>query len=307
MAVHHTETGANELSFTYYAKSCPTMEAVVHNKVAQWIKTDPTLAPAIIRLHFHDCAIRGCDASILLNHAGSERLAKGSRTLRGFNVINDIKQELERRCPKTVSCADILTSAARDATLKVGGPFWEVPYGRKDGRVSKVKEAELVPMGHENITQLIDFFQARGLNPLDLVVLSGSHTIGRSTCSSFHNRLYNFTSKGKPDPTIDPKYLKFLKKKCRGSTMSKYAPLDATTPTKFDAVYYKNLERRMGLLSTDQLLYSDMRTAPIVAALASQPMLFSQQFAVSMVNLGNVQVLTGNQGEIRTNCNFVNL
>lgn len=58
MAVHHIETGANELSFTYYAKSCPTMEAVVHNKVAKWIKTDPTLSPAIIRLHFHDCAIR---------------------------------------------------------------------------------------------------------------------------------------------------------------------------------------------------------------------------------------------------------
>ncbi|KAM0952166.1 putative peroxidase [Dioscorea sansibarensis] len=306
MAVHHTETGANELSFTHYAKTCPTMEAVVHNKVGQWIERDTTLAPAIIRLHFHDCAIRGCDASILLNHTGSERRAKASKTLRGFNVINDIKQELERRCPKTVSCADILTSAARDATLKVGGPFWEVPYGRKDGRVSKAKEAELVPMGHENITHLIDFFQTRGLNPLDLVVLSGSHTIGRSTCSSFQNRLYNFTSKGKPDPTIDPKYLKFLKKKCRGSTKSKYVHLDATTPTKFDAVYYENLERRMGLLSTDQLLNSDMRTAPIVAALASQPMLFSQQFAVSMVNLGNVQVLTGNRGEIRTNCNFVN-
>lgn len=63
----------------------------------------------------------------------------------------------------------------------------------------------------------------------------------------------------------------------------------------------------MGLLSTDQLLYSDLRTGLIVAALATQPMLFYQQFAVSMVNLGNTQVLTGNgEGEIRTNCNFVN-
>lgn len=63
----------------------------------------------------------------------------------------------------------------------------------------------------------------------------------------------------------------------------------------------------MGLLSTDQLLYSDLRTAPIVTALATQPWLFNRQFAVSMVNLGKTQILTGSdEGEIRTNCNFVN-
>ncbi|XP_058070963.1 peroxidase 7-like [Magnolia sinica] len=293
------------LSFGYYAETCPALEEIVYRNVNGWIDKDYTLGASLIRLHFHDCAIRGCDASILLNHTGSERSAKVSKSLRGFNVIDDIKAEVEQKCPKTVSCADILTAAARDATVKIGGPFWEVPYGRKDGLVSIAKEADMVPMGHENITSLIEFFQSRGLNVLDLVVLSGSHTIGRSTCGSIQDRLYNFKGTGKPDPSIDAKYLNFLKRKCRWA--SEYADLDATTPKTFDSTYYNNLQKNMGLLSTDQLLYSDPQTAPIVSALATQPMLFYQQFGVSMVNVGNMQVLTGkDEGEIRVNCNFVN-
>lgn len=62
----------------------------------------------------------------------------------------------------------------------------------------------------------------------------------------------------------------------------------------------------MGLLSTDQYLYSDSRTRPLVAALATQPHVFDHQFGVSMAKLGNVQVLTGGEGEVRTNCNAVN-
>ncbi|KAG0481570.1 hypothetical protein HPP92_012428 [Vanilla planifolia] len=293
-----------DLSFGFYSRTCPNMEAIVHHKVHNWGARDPTLLPALIRLHFHDCAVRGCDASILLNHAGSERRAKESASLRGFEVLDDIKSEMEKKCPKTVSCADILTAAAREATVKMGGPFWEVPYGRRDGRVSLAKEAALVPMGYENVTHLIELFQSKGLTVLDLVVLSGSHTIGRSTCRSVQERVYNFKGSGKADPTMNGRYLDFLRRKCRWA--SEYVDLDGTTPKKFDSIYYTNLQRRMGLLSTDQLLNSDSRTAPIVAALASQPLLFYQQFAVSMTNMGNVQPLTGDEGEIRTNCNSVN-
>lgn len=228
-----------------------------------------------------------------------------SRTLRGFQVIDDIKAELEKRCPRKVSCADILTAAARDATILLGGPFWEVPFGRKDGRISISKEADSVPQGHENVTALIDFFHARGLNILDLVVLSGSHTIGRSTCYSILNRLANYHGTGKPDPTLDVKYLKNLTRSCKWST--NLVNLDVTTPRTFDTQYYLNLEKKMGLLSTDQALYIDPRTAPYIAALASQPELFFSQFAASMVKLGNIIVPTAsNESEIRLNCNYAN-
>lgn len=95
-------------------------------------------------------------------------------------MIDDIKREVEKKCPKTVSCAYILTAAARDATIAVGGPFWMVPYGRKDGRVSYANEADLVPMGREKITDLLEFYQPKGLNILDLVVLSGQSQLSLS-------------------------------------------------------------------------------------------------------------------------------
>lgn len=133
----------------------------------------------------------------------------------------------------------------------------------------------------------------------------GAHTIGRSSCGSIQHRLYNFSGTGKPDPSLDLKYLNFLQRKCRWA--SEYVDLDATTPRTFDSTYYKNLQKKMGALSTDQLLYSDPRTSPLVTALASQSSVFYSQFAVSMVKLANVQVLTGSdEGEVRFNCNFVN-
>ncbi|KAL8248914.1 hypothetical protein R6Q59_005782 [Mikania micrantha] len=152
----------DDLSYSVYQNTCQDVEGIIYNKVKEWVKKDPTLAPSLIRLHFHDCAVRGCDASILLDHSGSERSANVSKSLRGFEVINDIKAELEKKCPKTVSCADILTTAARDATVLAGGPFWTIPFGRKDGRVSLAKETATVPVGRESITTLIEFFQSKG-------------------------------------------------------------------------------------------------------------------------------------------------
>lgn len=223
-------------------------------------------------------------------------------------MIDDIKAEVEKVCPSTVSCADILSGASRDATVLLGGPYWMVPYGRKDSRFSNAKDADIVPKGRESITTLLELFQSRGLNVIDLVLLSGAHTIGRSACASIQHRLYLNGTDASGVP-IDDHYLDFLQRKCKcGSDGSlQYVDLDATTPTSFDSQFYQNLEKNKGLLYTDQILYSDSRTRPIVDTLIRSPSVFRHQFSVSMVNLGNIQVLTGeHEGEIRTNCNFVN-
>lgn len=58
-----------------------------------------------------------------------------------------------------------------------GGPYWEVPKGRKDGRISRATETTLLPKPTFNISQLQQSFQQRGLSADDLVALLGQHYI----------------------------------------------------------------------------------------------------------------------------------
>ncbi|CAN6872142.1 unnamed protein product [Brassica oleracea var. botrytis] len=297
----------NQLSLSYYDRICPDFEKIVATKVREWTKKDSSLGPALLRLLFHDCGVTGCDASVLLDHEGSERRSPASKTLRGFELIDDIKSEIEKACPGLVSCADILTAASRDATFQLGGPYWPNAYGRRDSTDSYARDVEKVPSGRRDITGLLETFQSYGLNVLDLVVLSGAHTIGKAYCGTIQSRLYNFNATYGTDPSIESKYADFLRRKCRVASETVY--LDAETPVKFDNQYYINLQKNMGVLTTDQELVKDPRTAPLVKAFAEQPPhMFRQQFAVSMAKLVNVGVITGEErvGVIRKVCSKSN-
>lgn len=68
--------------------------------------------------------VQGCDASIMLisRNGTGERDAIPSYGLRGYDEIEQIKAKVEDACPLTVSCADIIVMAARDAVYLVSGP-----------------------------------------------------------------------------------------------------------------------------------------------------------------------------------------
>jgi peroxidase len=47
-----------QLSFTYYRKSCPNVESIIFKEVQNAFKSDPTVAPGLLRMMFHDCFVR---------------------------------------------------------------------------------------------------------------------------------------------------------------------------------------------------------------------------------------------------------
>ncbi|KAK8492401.1 hypothetical protein V6N13_029586 [Hibiscus sabdariffa] len=298
------------LKLGYYHKTCPNTESIVRKTTYGFVSRAPTLAAPLLRLHFHDCFVRGCDGSVLLNSTKNqaERDAVPNLSLRGYHVIDAVKSAVEKACPGVVSCADIVALVARDSVSMIHGPSWEVPLGRRDGRVSRLNEALAnLPSPFFNITQLKQNFAAKGLNMKDLAVLSGGHTIGTSHCIAFGNRLYNFSGRGDTDPSMDPKYVAQLKQKCKPGDTTSLVEMDPGSFKTFDEDYYTLITKRRGLFESDAALLDDAETKGYVFHQASvHGSTFEKDFAVSMVKMGRVGVLTGNQGEIRKHCAFVN-
>ncbi|XP_008808270.1 peroxidase 5-like [Phoenix dactylifera] len=308
-----TKLEAYELHMGYYGKTCPQAEFIVLDEVKKAVAGDAGLAADLVRMHFHDCFVRGCDGSILIdstpNNMAEKDAPPNNPSLEGFEIIDNAKKRLEAECKGMVSCADIVAFAARDAVVLTGGLFYEVPAGRRDGRVSIANEALTnLPPPSFDLNQLTQSFAQKGLSQDEMIILSGAHTIGQSHCSSFSSRLYNFNSAFSQDPSLDPAYAAQLKQECpnTSSGANQEVPMDPKSPSTFDTSYYSNLLVNRGLFTSDQTLMSTPATAAKVWQNAADWLGFQKKFGQAMRKMGKIGVLTGSEGEIRCNCRVVN-
>nr|POE75893.1 peroxidase 59 [Quercus suber] len=282
----------SQLTPDFYESACPNLQDIVWYEVEKAFFEENRMAASLLRLHFHDC----------------------------FVIKYDIKSAVESECPGVISCADILAIAARDSVVITGGPAWTVLLGRRDGFVSIDKKAtdDALPSAFDTLYNITFKFKKVGLDVTDVVSLSGSHTIGLARCAAFSNRLFNFENTGLPDRTLDRNMLSQLQGLCGniGSYYSGYSAdpnlgnattfLDRNSTKVFDNHYFQNLLNRKALLSSDQVLLSSYETKRLVQDYSSSKDRFFEDFAESMVKMGNVSPLTGSRGEIRKNCRRVN-
>ncbi|KAG6479025.1 hypothetical protein ZIOFF_062475 [Zingiber officinale] len=330
-------SGEDGLRPDFYGSACPNVEAIVRDAVRRKLNQTVVTVPATLRLFFHDCFVQGCDASVMIASArdDAEKDAPDNLSLAGdgFDTVIKAKQAVEAQCPGVVSCADILAIAARDVVVlvsplfsssllpilgfavvytcllfKSGGPKFTVELGRRDGLVSQAAlVADHLPGSDFNLDRLVSLFRLNNLTASDMIALSGAHTVGFSHCHRFSSRLYAFNSTTAVDPSLNATYAKALMRACpRNVDPTIAVNMDLYTPVTFDNVYYRNLINGEGLFTSDEVLFTDIRSRPTVEQFAADQAAFFGAFSSAMLRLGRLGVKTGSQGEIRRDCTAFN-
>ncbi|URE42367.1 Peroxidase [Musa troglodytarum] len=275
-----------QLSSTFYSTSCPLAIQTIRQAVRAAVAKEARMGASLLRLHFHDCFVNGCDGSVLLDDTpsftGEKTAVPNNNSLRGFDVIDNIKSQVEAVCKQVVSCADILAVAARES-VAADAANTEIPSPKSD------------------LDDLISAYSKKGLSTTDMVALSGAHTIGQARCISFRDRIYNETS-------IDSSLATSRQSNCpsSGGGDDNLSPLDAVTCTLFDNFYFRNLVKKKGLLHSDQQLFGGGSTDSLVTTYSTNTARFFSDFAAAMVKMGNISPLTGTDGEVRLNCRKTN-
>ncbi|KAK2351038.1 cationic peroxidase [Trifolium repens] len=287
-----------QLSSTFYDSTCPNALSTIRTAIRTAVSKERRMAASLIRLHFHDCFVQGCDASILLDDSSTIESEKSAlpnvNSVSGFEIIDKAKSEVEKVCPGVVSCADIVAIAARDASFAVGGPSWTVKLGRRDSTTASKSLANTdLPLFTDDLTTLISRFTNKG-----------AHTLGQAQCFTFRGRIYNNAS------DIDAGFASTRQRGCPSlsntANNQKLAALDLVTPNSFDNNYFKNLIQKKGLLQSDQILFSGGSTDSIVTEYSKNPTTFKSDFAAAMIKMGDIKPLTGSAGIIRTICSAAN-
>ncbi|XP_074293967.1 cationic peroxidase 2-like [Silene latifolia] len=297
------------LQVGFYKGRCPNttldIQAFIEAEVASHFRSDATVLPAFLRLQFHDCFVKGCDASILIEGTTTEKVASANNGVREYDFIDALKVKVEAKCPGIVSCADIIAIATKVVLKLGGGPDYGVQTGRRDGTVSDANDVNL-PSPSLDVPQSFEFFKAKNFTLDEMVTLLGCHTVGIAHCRHFRTRLYNDSSDY--DANMDESLRQNLIQLCpQDRTVDNEVFLDQSGGIdKFDSSYYNQLALKRGLLPVDQALTRDPSTNATVNSFVANPASFNSKLALVMVKLQAVEVLTGDKGNIRKVCSKFN-
>ncbi|XP_006645789.2 peroxidase 2-like [Oryza brachyantha] len=318
------------LKVGYYNSKCgnSSVESIVNETVTAYLDADNSKGAALLRLFFHDCFVRGCDASILLDKSdvitSPEKAAGANIGIAGLDVIDAIKAKLEAACPGVVSCADIVVFAGRDATryMSKGNVYFDVPAGRKDGLVSSSAEADsTLPDSKADVAELVAGFTAKGFTPEELVILSGAHSIGKAHCSSFKDRLTAPSSEinasyrddvlnkicasaAKANPTA-ANNIRDIDAATLGSQLQGYV-VPAVGGDYLDNSYYKNNKNNVVLFHSDWALVAQSSTLKHVNEYAANGTLWNSDFTSALVKLSQLAMPAGSLGQVRMSCRAIN-
>lgn len=128
-------------------------------------------------------------------------------------------------------------------------------------------------------------------------------------CNFVQDRLYNFQNTGGTDKNMNPTLAQYLKRKCPNDRISQaLIPLNskAKNVNLMNNSFYKEILEGRGILQIDQEIAFDSTTSAIVKELAKDNDAFLVKFGDAMVKLGAIDVIIGNQGEIRRSCRAFN-
>ncbi|KAJ6304027.1 hypothetical protein OIU77_017828 [Salix suchowensis] len=140
-----------QLNSTFYATTCPNESSIVSNVVQQAFLSDPRIGASLIRLHFHDYFVNGCDASVLLDNSSSilsEKLAATNvNSIRGFDVVDNIKTAVESSCPGR--CLLARHSRTSRGIIRFSGPSWSARWEEGTTLTKKSAGANSLPSPFE--------------------------------------------------------------------------------------------------------------------------------------------------------------
>ncbi|VFQ88574.1 unnamed protein product [Cuscuta campestris] len=277
--------------------------SAVREVVDAAVDAEARMGASLIRLFFHDCFVDGCDAGLLLKDTptfiGEQSAGANQNSVRGYEVIDRAKQNAKTKCPDTpVSCADIVSIAARDSFHKFTGKTYTVTLGRKDARTANLTGANTQLVGPaEDLASQTRKFAAKGFNQTEMVALLGSHTIGFVRCPLLCVAA-----------VINPARAAAAAVQCNCQTTPNATGLVGLdpTPAAFDQRYYADVANGRGLLFSDNELMKGSTTGAAVRRYRDAMGAFLADFAAAMVKMSNLPPSRGVQLEIRDVCSRVN-